>query len=430
MTRLHLPGAVSWLALLFLIPSTLLLPANASGQTQSIDSNRQQGRIMQALFQVEIQASQQGWTADRLRLAGDLWYEAGDIRQALPYWEAASSELAADTLLARRLADAYLRLQRWPDAVDQLALLVASDETDAWAHYYLGILRAAFNPQAAGQHLRVAAAVPAYRDVATPLLEVVTEEESNPLIGMPVGLALADAAQWSFAELAFQHAADVGPDYAEALAYAGLARDRQGKDGGAWIARAVSLDQQNPLVRFLQGLHLRETADFTDSLDAFVLAVALDPQNPAYYAELGTAYRLIGNMAAAERWLYTAVDVSNQDARFQQLLALFYADEGYNLNDGGLALLENLTGSMPDDLQVQAAYGWALYLAGDMDGALAQIDGILEHFPDHARSLYYKAKIWLETDQLAQAMPLFERVAQLESPFQVEARRIVQGTGG
>jgi tetratricopeptide (TPR) repeat protein len=188
--------------------------------------------------------------------------------------------------------------------------------------------------------------------------------------------------------------------------------------------------RERDTVRFLQGLHLRDQADFAGSLDAFVLAVALNPQNPAYYAELGTAYRLVDDMDNAERWLQVAVDVSNRDARFQQLLALFYADEEYQLNDGGLALLEDLTESMPDDLDVQAGFGWALYQAGDPEGALTQLDGVLERAPDHPRSLYYQATIWLETDHLERAIPLFERVAVLQSPFQTEARRILEGLRG
>jgi tetratricopeptide (TPR) repeat protein len=262
------------------------------------------------------------------------------------------------------------------------------------------------------------------------LLDVLADAQGDPLVAMPVGFALAQAELWPYAELAFQHATNVNPDYAEAQAYVGLARDRQGKDGDAWVARALTLDQQSDTVRFIQGLHLRQKQDFAGSLEAFVLAVALNPQNPAYYAELGTAYRLADDMDNAERWLQVAVDVSNRDPRFQQLLALFYADEEYQLNDGGLALLESLTQAMPDDLDVQAGFGWALYQAGDPQGALAQLDGILERVPDHARSLYYKATIWLETDHLDRAIPLFEQVATQPSPFQEEARRIIEGLRG
>lgn len=430
MTRKHAIRAVSLVALLFLIPLNSAFLPDASAQTSSIESNRQRGRVMQAIYQVEVEAARSGWDAELLQTAGDLWSDAGDVTQALPYWTAASTELPDDPLLARHLAEGDLAVQRWPDAVDQLERLIAIDPTDAWAHFHLGVLRAAFDPQAAAQHLQIAAQVPDYRDVATTLVDTLSRSQNDPLVGMPVGFALAQADLWPFAEVAFQQAASIDPSYAEAQAYVGLARDRQGKDGGEWIARAVTLDQQSDTVRYLQGLHLRAEGDLSASLDAFVLAVALNPQNPAYYAELGTAYQLLGDMDNAERWLQVAVDVSNDDTRFQHLLAMFYADEKYQLNDGGLKLLQNLTEAMPNDLDVQAGFGWALYQAGDSQGALAQLDSVLKRAPDHPRSLYYEATIWLETDHLDKAIPLFERVAALKSPFQEEARRILEGLRG
>jgi tetratricopeptide (TPR) repeat protein len=230
--------AVSLAALLFLIPLQSSLSLDFSEQSQSIELNRQHGRIMPALFQVELQAAEIGWTPALLQTAGDLWYEAGDLTQALPYWVAASAELPDDPLLARHLAEAYLALQRWPDAVDQLEHLVAIDSTDAWAHYHLGMLRTAFDPQAAVQHLQMVASVPDYSPIAVPLLEALAGAQNDPLVGMPVGFALVQGELWPYAELAFQHAANVDPNYAAAQAYVGLARDRQGKDGGAWIARA------------------------------------------------------------------------------------------------------------------------------------------------------------------------------------------------
>jgi tetratricopeptide (TPR) repeat protein len=125
-------------------------------------------------------------------------------------------------------------------------------------------------------------------------------------------------------------------DAALALAYAGLARDRQGKDGGAQIARAVSLDRQNAQVRYLEGLHWRQVGNYQASLSALVQATALDPENPALYAELASAYRLLGDLDAAERWYMQAVSVSNGDPRWQTVLDAFRAERGALLEQLGL----------------------------------------------------------------------------------------------
>jgi tetratricopeptide (TPR) repeat protein len=429
----RLIGAVPVAALLFLIlalvlprPSTPILDHGL----QRIQTNRQQGRPVQALYQIEALAGRQGWTPESLRLAGDVWHDMGDITRALPYWEAAGIGLRDDRVLARTLAEAYLTVQRWPQAVDQLNRLVELDFSDAWAHYQLGLLRAAFDLPTAETHLKIAERAPEYQDLAATLLFVIDEYRTDPLIGMPVGLALADADLWPMAELAFQYAADVGQHYPEALAYVGLARDRQGKDGTAEIAQALALDLQNPVVRFIQGLHLREQNDLAGSLDALVQAAVLAPNNPAYYAELGSAYRLLGDLENAENMLRTAVEISSQDPRFQQLLALFYAEEAPSLDEGGLTELEALATIVPDDPDVQAGLGWALYHAGHVEAALEKLDAILDTVPEHPRSLYYKARIRLETGNLDEARALLERISNVDSPFADEARRMLETLGG
>src|SRR5262249_45727588 len=113
--------------------------------------------------------------------------------------------------------------------------------------------------------------------------------------------------------------------FPEALAYMGLAKDRQGKDGSVQVTEALTLAPQNAQVLYLSGLHLRSAFDYTDSLDAFQQAVAASPTNPAYAAELSTAFRLIGDLGSDEQWLKTAVQLSNNDPRFQALLDDFYA---------------------------------------------------------------------------------------------------------
>lgn len=415
------------MAALLLFISLLLVPQlHVLSQSDPVQANRQQGRPYQALYHLEAAADREGWSAQRLRTAGDLWLEMGDVTRAVPYWEAASISLTDDMMLIQQLAEAYVLLQRWPEAANQLERLVAADSGDSWAQFHLGIMKAAFDPVAAQGHLRAAQAT--YGTAVADLLAVIRADD--PLLPMRVGLALAEAEMWPYAELAFRHAVDVLPDVPEAMAYVGLARDQQGKDGGEWVERAIALGPDSHVVRYLRGLHLRGEGDYSASLDAFIQAVALDPQSPAYYAELGTAYHLLGDLENAERWLQVAVDISNRDPRFQHLLALFYVEEGLEAGSGELSLLQTLAETMPDDLDVQAGYAMALYREGSVESALEQIDSVLEQAPDQPRALYYKAQILLETDRLDEARPLYEQVAALESPFQEEAQRILQGMGG
>jgi tetratricopeptide (TPR) repeat protein len=155
-------------------------------------------------------------------------------------------------------------------------------------------------------------------------------------------------------------------------------------------------------------MHLRTRSEYQRSLERLVEAAALDPQNPAFLAELGTAYRLVNDQPSAEYWLKAAAALAVSDLRFQELLARFYAEEGYNLASGGLDTLEQTARLFPSDPDVRASYGWALYTTGSTEAALAQLDAALDITPNHLRSLYYKAQILLETGNLEGA----ERILQ------------------
>jgi tetratricopeptide (TPR) repeat protein len=319
------------MTLLFFIP-LIFRPSPPKDARKLIEINRQRGRVMQALYQAEALATRDGWTPDLLRLVGDLWQEAGDVILALPYWQAAAQ--LGDRSILRRLAQTQIDLQRWTDAADTLTQLVESDPENFWVHYQLGLVRAAFDPQAAETHLRIAGRSPEYGQVVAAVLNALPDG------AIGVGKVLADAELWSYAELAFQHAVDLGESYAEALAYTGLMRDYQGKDGRVWIEQAVKNDSQNPLVRYLQGMSLRTVGDYDGSLQALIQAVALDPQNPALYAELGTAYHLTNDLEKAEYWLQFAVDLSDHDPRYQQMLDQFRSEETSRI-DEILQSLEN-----------------------------------------------------------------------------------------
>lgn len=311
------------IAILLLFASTHVTE-NLIGRPPVADlPQRRSGRPLQALYQVEAQASVDGWTPERSRLAGDLWREAGDLTRAVAYWEAATP----DATVLRDRAQAYLELARWADAsdaLDRLLALLPDDSTDqAWAEFQLGAIRMATDPARAADLLMAAQST--YPAEVTVLLPALT----SPTDPTRAGIALADVKLWAYAELAFSQVA--GDPLA--LAYGGWARDMQGKSGARWIEQAVALAPDSAQVRLLQGLHLRLNYAYGDSLSAIIQATALDPENAALYAELGTAYQLTGDLTTAEHWLKYAVSL---DERLQPQLDAFYAGEMTLLDSLGL----------------------------------------------------------------------------------------------
>jgi len=297
---------------------------------------RLSGRPMQALYRVEVQAAALGWSSERLHLAGDLWREAGDLDQALAYWQAAAINGGMDPTLFRSLADAALELQRWPIARDALSRLAILDPDDRRTQFELGLLLASLRSHEAAAHLQAAALDAAYRPLSHQLIAAL--DDADPASALAVGAVLAEHSLWQYAELAFVQAAalTMAP---EAFASVGWARAQQGKNGAAWLERALALEPANPRVRALHGLYLRQMGNYVASADALAMAAALDPSNPTWYAELGAAHQLLGDLPAASYWLERAAAVSGRDPRFVALLDALTGAEDALLQALGLGLL-------------------------------------------------------------------------------------------
>ena len=286
-------------------------------------------RPMQALYQIETQVAAGGWTGELAKTAGDIWESVGDFSRAVSYWELAAKLQPDDAPLMRRLAQAYLELERWSQAVMALSRVVEQSD-DNWARFQLGILQSVYDSRAATEYLNLAARDPQYQGVVTALLPALGER-SELARAMRLGTTLATYTYWPAAEYVFQYAASMTPVFPEALAYVGIARDQQGKDGSIQIAQAVALAPDTAQVRYLEGIHYQLIQNPDASLQSLLLATTLDPLNPAYAAELGTTYDRMGIAVSAEYWYKAAVTLSNSDPRFEELLTAFYQQPSVNI---------------------------------------------------------------------------------------------------
>ncbi len=424
---------VWWMAGTTLIVPDPVLPT-LSPERRLVAANEDSARRpVQALYHIETLAAETGWTPTLHRRAGDLWARLGDEQQAMFHWEQGPTD---DHLVLRSLANAYIIRGRWPDALTQLEALVALQPDDPWTNYNLGLTLALYDPGAAEPYLRRAALDPAYAETARAVRVTLLEHRDDNLtntIALPilVGLTLVDHEEWTFAELAFTYANTIyqennGQPLPEALAYLSLTQNERGKDGSAAIKQAVALAPNDAQVRFLQALHERHHENYRASLNAMIQAVALSPESPVLYAELGTAYRLTGDVGQAQYWLQAAVDFSDGDPQFQALLTQFYTDEAYNLGGDGLVALDSALRNNPDDPDLLAGMGWAFTVLGDVEEGEALIDEALSLDADNARARYYKARVLLgRAEDNPEARELLTALAAGDGPFQTEAQRIL-----
>jgi tetratricopeptide (TPR) repeat protein len=377
----------------------------------------------QNLYQIEAQAALEGWTPALHRTAAGLHLDRGDWHQAVAHWEAVEQP---DVSLLEQIAAAYLALDRLGDAVSTYERLLTLDPDHAPAHYRLGLLLAGSDPRRAMAHLRVVSDDPTYAEVALALLSVYADD-SDENVAMAAGVTLVNAELWPYAELAFKHAAATQYPYPVALAYVGLSREQQGKDGQPAIESALALDPQSPQVWYVRGLSARARGDYEIGRVAFVMAARLDPANPAYYAELGLTHQRLFEYETAEHWLRVAVAASESDRRFQQILAVFYAQEGYRLTAESLPVVQQSRAALPPDPDLLASYAWTLYTLGAAQAALDEVDAALALAPENPLALYNKGRILLDLDEVELAVPLLERAASAGDPYTTQVERLLEG---
>jgi tetratricopeptide (TPR) repeat protein len=328
------------------------------------------GRFDDAIRHLYAAASLDGWTTARRVALGDAYVGKGDLKSAVAQWELALAADPNDDGLLARLANQYEATGRFADAVRVLGQLTKLRPNDAAVYYRLAVLTAATAPDQAPARLAVTAAIsPTLAPATKILIDAIQAGEASgdqAYVFGKVGFALVQLSEWRLAEEALTHAVALNPQYADAFAYLGLARDKQNKDGLDYYQTAVKLAPQSPLAQYLLGLHWRSAGDSTTALPYLLAAQKLDPQNPAIAAEIGGAYASTGDLTDGETWLTQAVNLDDKNPQWWLLLARFYIDHEYHVAEPGLPAARQAVALAPQNGSAVDALGYALVLTGDL----------------------------------------------------------------
>ena len=368
-------------------------------------------------------------TANWHRASADAYQLQGHSAAALAHLAAAAAG-ADDPVLWHQVMEGFWSRGEWDAARQALETILQLSPQDTAAHFRLGVLLAPLDMRQAYTHLVSAATDPVWGTAAQRLQVAIAEEQQAGAAAQnaQVGMVLASLAFWPQAEQALETAVALNPVYAEAWAYLGLVRARQGWDGASAFERAFAYVPDDPLLYYLYGLMWRAVGDDDRSLNALLEAQHLSPQNPAFAAELGMAYRLQGELVLAEYWLQEAVALAPGEPQFLRQLALFYAEELFNLEGDGLTVLREAVSTLPDDAALQAAYAWALFNVREVTAAEEAISTALSLEPDNPRALYYRGLMYQYQARSEQAIQTLLRILTLPDPqgFDDLARRALE----
>lgn len=375
-------------------------------------------RFDSAVQRIQKAAALDGWNPARRVALGDAYLGLGDHAAALTQWELALKDLPADDPLLARLANGYEAVGRYTEAVQVLDALAKTRNNDPIVYYRLTLLTAVTNPTQALARLTILTTLsPAFAPQVAVLKQAIDAglaSGDEAYTFARVGFTLTQLKEWGLAELALTRAVTLNANYAEAHAYLGLAQDMQGKDGQTAYETAVKLAPESVLAQFFLGLHWRRVGKIDQALPALQQAQKLDPQNPAIAAEIGGAYSDLNDLVNAEVWFTQAVSFAPQSAEFWLLLARFYVDHAYHLEEFGLPAARMAAGLDPQSAVAVDTLGYALALTKDMVNGEKTLHHALELDPNLASAHYHLGMVYLLQAKKSEAEAAFNRAMSLD----------------
>ena len=322
-------------------------------------------------------------------------------------WQALIQRGGASGEVYARLAAARRRMGDLLGAVDVLREWQAAFPQDGRAAFALGTHLLLAAPEDAGEVLGQAAELqPAYAKTVAALQAVqqaVLNEPDETYRLMILGRALGQAGEWELAGLAFVQVTEQEPEYADAWAMLGEARQQQGLDGREALEKAQSLAPDSVLVRSLWALYWRRQAKPEVALVLYAKLAAQEPQQAVWQAEMGNALSEMGDILSALPYYQQAALLAGDDPLYWQMLARFSIDHGIDARSVGLPAARKVLFLRPDDPSALDLMGWTMLYLQDYPSAERFLQQAIQLEAAYAPAHLHLGQLYLQTGQYRKA---------------------------
>ncbi len=273
-------------------------------------------------------------STDDLILLGDAYSQSGNTSKAEAIWKNAVDQ-GNSIQATQRLADLYMEQKEYASAASQMQNLLSFNPANIRMYYQVGLLYAVTDPLKALPYLAQAADIdPSNASNAQELYDKIRTANlfKQPAYTLLVsGRQLAGMGEWALAAEAFKQATGLDPGYADAWAFLGEAQQQiEIKEAGSSseaglteLERAVQLDRGSVLANTFLGLYWERQQDFTQAQNYLNQAIAITPEDPYLYTELGNILSKAGDLPAAQSGYEKAIQMAPKDPLFYRLLAEF-----------------------------------------------------------------------------------------------------------
>lgn len=284
--------------------------------------------------------SLKGLTAQGEMALAEVFLNFGDVYSAWGAWRKALAQGVEPAGLYPRMLSAAIGSSQPALAVQIAQSWAGWTRSDAPVLYDLAVNVSFTQPEAALQLLGTAGNLDtAYANSGLLLQNGIHAALLQPepaYRSVAIGQALTRIGAWKAAASAFRNAIRLAPDYAEAWALWGEARERENLDGLPALQKAASLKPDSILVQVFQAFYWRRHGKADLALVYLHSVAEQDPTNAMWQVELGYTLVELGDLVSALPYFVRAVEAAPTDSYYWRALAVFCIQNDVQVQETGL----------------------------------------------------------------------------------------------
>ena len=386
----------------------------------------------QAIAVLEQLALTSELSAVDLLALGDAYQQTGEVLMAAAIWQRAA-QLAPALDIYQRLADYHQARGEYPQELEDLHQMLRIQPANARVNYRIGLVYAAVEPERGLAYLSQAAVLDP--ELADSALDLQRKIRTATLFTEPAytftasGRVLATLNEWDLAEAAFLQATRLRPDYAEAWAFLGEARQHstlaatREYPGLPELQQALRLDASSVSANLLMGLYWSRQGDYGLAYGYIQTTLSLDPDNPLLVAELANTLALQGDLPAAQAAYQQAISLAPDDPLFYRLLAEFSLSHRIQIREIALPAARTAVILSPQEARSLDLLAQALILLEDSLSAERFLLQALESDPFYGPAHLHLGMIYLQRGEVARGRQEFELAMGSDSWTVEQAQR-------
>lgn len=362
---------------------------------------------------------------------GDAYQANHDPEDALVTWSIAIKSYGPSEAVFSRLVQTYLEQASYPDALRTLQAWSAWQPDNPKVLYQTGLLLAASRPQEALSFLTKAEALDSGLSPSVKLLQArinSTTGAPDPALSLlQSGRALGELGEWRLAAEAFNQAIELSPNFAEAWAFEGEARQQLGEEGQSYLDRALAINSNSVLVMALQAISLERQGKAAEALVYLHTIAAMEPQNGVWQVELGNALSQMGDLQTALSYYQNAVQVEPENPSLWRALANYCLAYNTQIDTIGLPAARQAVVLAPDDPTGLDLLGQAMVKMGDYSSADRFFFRAIQNNPDFSLAYLHQGMMYLDQGLNDKAYQALRRVVTLvpNQPEGQQAQRLL-----